>query len=96
MPDRTLHHSHTPLYQYTPLEANHIRLLKLHTGEDGAQIECTLHAVDLLAYEDIAAESKIDGWEKFQTISYVWGTSTKRVPIVCRFCIATTIQKLRN
>lgn len=70
---------------YSPLEKNQIRLLKLHPGEFESQIQCSLRSVDLLAYEDIAAESSIEGWERFDTISYVWGDHRRKVEIVCTF-----------
>ena len=72
-----------PRYRYTPLGANQIRLLKLHPGEPGSQLQCTLKVVDLGAYSDINTESDIKGWVRFYAISYCWGTDKKRVEILC-------------
>lgn len=67
------------------MKKNQIRLLKLYPGEPESQICCSLRIVDLLVYEDVAAESTIEGWERFDTISYVWGTGSQKVDITCTF-----------
>ena len=72
-------------HRYTPLGANQIRLLKLHPGPPQSKICCSLHNVDLLAYDDINAESAIEGLKYFETISYVWGNSPRTVEITCSF-----------
>ena len=72
-----------PRYRYTPLEANQIRLLKLHPGEPGSPLQCTLKVVDLGAYSDQHSESDIKDWKWFFAISYCWGTDKKRVEILC-------------
>ena len=72
-----------PRYRYTPLGANQIRLLKLHPGEPGSQLQCTLKVVDLGAYSDINTESDIKDWVRFYAISYCWGTDKKSVEILC-------------
>lgn len=76
-----------PEYRYTPLKKHQIRLLKLYPGHPEARICCSLQSVDLLAYDDIKAESTIEGWECFETISYVWGTDGQKVEIICSFRI---------
>ncbi|KAF1922416.1 uncharacterized protein M421DRAFT_426919 [Didymella exigua CBS 183.55] len=80
-----------PHQLYTPLKENQIRLLRLHAGTPDSQIACQLHIVDLLAYEDIAAESKIEGWERFDAISYVWGDRKQVVEISCASSISPPI-----
>jgi hypothetical protein len=72
-----------PRYRYTPLEANQIRLLKLHPGEPGSRLQCTLKVVDLGAYSDINTDSDIKDWVRFYAISYCWGTDKKSVEILC-------------
>ncbi|KAJ8111570.1 hypothetical protein OPT61_g5867 [Boeremia exigua] len=59
------------LRQYSKLERNRIRLLSLQRGarEDG--LVYTLHTVDLLAYDGIA-DSSIQGFERYEAMSYVW------------------------
>lgn len=83
-------------YQYTSLEPNQIRLLKLHPGEPEAKIQCSLKAVDLLAYHDIRAESDIEGWEKFHTVSYVWGTDKAKSEIICPTTTTATTRSMHN
>ena len=83
LPAQLTSQERAPRYSYTPLEANQIRLLKLHPGEPGSQIQCTLKVVDSHAYDDRWAESDIPDWKRFYAISYVWGTDTRRTEILC-------------
>jgi hypothetical protein len=71
-------------YQYDALKKNNIRLLKLLPGAREDRIVCTLHAVDLLAYDDIGVEAPIEGLERYEAISYVWGNASQLVEIECK------------
>lgn len=82
-PSRSRSSSQELHYRYTPLEENQIRLLRLCPGPSESQIVCQLRTVDLLAYEDIAAKSTIEGWERYDAISYVWGDPKQKVEITC-------------
>lgn len=70
--------------QYISLSKNHIRLLKLLPGAEEDRIVCTLHAVDLLAYDDIGVEAPIEGLQWYEAISYVWGDAFNLVEIECK------------
>ncbi|KAF3043794.1 hypothetical protein E8E12_010341 [Didymella heteroderae] len=52
-------------------------------GRKGDSIVCTLHAVNLLAYDDIGADATIEGFERYEAISYVWGSVHRTVQIEC-------------
>jgi hypothetical protein len=71
-------------YRYEKLKEKHIRLLKLQPGVGKDHLRCTLQAVDLLAYDDIGAEASIEGLERYEAISYVWGDSHHTVEIECK------------
>jgi hypothetical protein len=89
--NRSRHSPKASLQLYVPLEEKQIRLLRLHPGTPDSQITSELRAVDLLAYDDIAAESSIQGWERFDAISYVWGDSKRTVEILCTYLIICPI-----
>lgn len=71
---------------YDKLEKNQIRLLKLQPGSDSNHLVCTLHTVDLLAYDDISATSPITGLERYEALSYVWGNDSVTTEIHCESC----------
>ncbi|KAF2995060.1 hypothetical protein E8E13_001872 [Curvularia kusanoi] len=84
-------------YQYTPLKTNQIRLLKLHPGQPGSQIECTIKAVDLLACDDFNSENTNDkDWEWFHAVSYAWGKGARSVKIKCNGLVAYISQTLAD
>jgi hypothetical protein len=72
-------------YKYVPLKDNEIRLLKLYPGEVEAPICCSLHVVDLLVYDDVISQSSIQGLERYDAVSYVWGNRKHKVRIICKF-----------
>ncbi|KAE9371116.1 HET-domain-containing protein [Stipitochalara longipes BDJ] len=64
-------------YHYQPLPSHeHFRLLELFPGSDAATssggVRCRLHT-------ELVAEAE----DKYAALSYVWGDSRNRVPIVC-------------
>ncbi|KAH6611866.1 heterokaryon incompatibility protein-domain-containing protein [Boeremia exigua] len=70
-------------YRYTKLQKNQIRLLQLEPGTREDPIICNLQIVDLLAYDDLGANSSISGFEEYEAISYVWGNSNYTIEIDC-------------
>lgn len=70
---------------YDELKTSEIRLLRLQPGRTGDKVVCTLHTVDLLAYDDIGADASIEGFERYEAISYCWGTERTTVEIDCTF-----------
>jgi hypothetical protein len=72
-------------HSYTSLQVNEIRLLRLQPGRKGDRIVCTLHVVNLLAYDDIGADAAIEGFERYEAISYVWGNAHHTAEIECTY-----------
>lgn len=70
--------------QYHKLEPNHIRLLELQPGVGNDRLVCKLRTVNLLAYDDISAVSSIEGLERYEAISYVWGAPLYTAAIECK------------
>lgn len=89
--NRSRHSAEASHSLYVPLEEKQIRLLRLRPGTSDSSVTCDLHTVDLLAYDDIAAESSIQGWERYDTISYVWGDPERTVMITCTPSIVRSI-----
>ena len=61
-------HSYQPLHP----EQKEIRLLTVHAGIDGSQLQCSLQHVSLLA----------ENRAKYETISYAWGDPTNRAHVM--------------
>ncbi|OSS47404.1 hypothetical protein B5807_07386 [Epicoccum nigrum] len=85
-----------PRYRYTPLGENQIRLIKLHPGEPGSPLQCTLKIVDLGAYSDINTDSDIKDWVRFYAISYCWGTDKKKAMVPLHISLRTWPTRLRG
>lgn len=71
-------------YRYNNLKKNHIRLLELQPGNREDPVVCRFQTVDLLAYDDIGAEASIQGFERYEAISYVWGDTCHTVQVDCK------------
>ncbi len=60
-------------HQYSKSGKNQIRLSSFQPGATQDCIVCTLHVVNLLAYDNIGGESLIEGFDHYEAILYVWG-----------------------
>ncbi|UPX20635.1 uncharacterized protein EKO05_0010863 [Ascochyta rabiei] len=70
-------------YKYIALKKNEIRLLRLYPGCGDAPLCCSLHVVNLDAYDDVTSTSSVEGFERYNAISYVWGSRRHKVKITC-------------
>jgi hypothetical protein len=58
-------------YRYHPLSRHEIRLLHLHPGETQTSIHIRL------------TQARLEVHPTYEALSYVWGTSAERTPIIC-------------
>lgn len=70
-------------YRYQTLDKHQFRLLSIHPGSQDDAIVCSLRVVDLLAYDDVEVTAPINGFERYEAISYVWGNAQDTVKIEC-------------